>query len=227
MRELISNISIQINEQTFLKDPGTSKLGTKIVAGGIDLIDAMGFEAFTFRKLGEKINSPEASIYRYFESKHKLLLYLTCWYWGWMEYRLVFSLANVISPKQRLERVISLLTEQVSKDGNFSHINEVKLNRLVIAESSKSYLTKEVDEENKHGVFTSYKNLVARVSDIILEINPQYEYPHMLVSTVIEGVHYQRFFAEHLPKLTDKIKGKDSIAAFYKEMVFKAISSDK
>ncbi len=227
MQNLISKISIQVSRNTYLKDPESSDLGNRIIAGSIDLIDELGFESFTFRKLGEKINSPEASIYRYFESKHKLLLYLIAWYWGWMEYRLVFSLANIDSPHERLERAITLLTQIVNKDSSFSHINEVKLYHIVIVEASKTYLTKEVDEENKHGVFLSFKQLVGRVSDIILEINPDYEFPHMLVTTMIEGAHHQRFFAEHLPRLTDKVKGIDSITTFYKEMVFKVIGAEK
>jgi AcrR family transcriptional regulator len=227
MQDLISKISIQTDNKTYLKDPESSELGKRIIARSIDLIDDLGFESFTFRKLGEAIKSPEASIYRYFESKHQLLLYFTSWYWGWMEYRLAFSLANVDSAEVRLERAIDLLTKQVTEDGSFSHINEVKLNHLVIAESSKTYLTKEVDEENKHGVFRSYKQLVARVSEIILEINRQYEYPHMLVTTMIEGAHHQRFFAEHLPGLTDKVKDRDSVTTFFKEMVFNAIKSSK
>ena len=194
-----------------------------LLQGSIDMIDAVGFESFTFRKLGQQINSTEASIYRYFENKHKLLLYLTSWYWGWMEYRLVFNIANIQSPKDRLVKAIQTLTEQIEEDNSFTHINKSKLYRILISEASKSYLTKEVDAENKEGVFAGYKKLVARVSDIILEINPDYKYPHMLISTVIEGAHHQRYFAEHLPRLTDIVKGEDSITEFYKDVVLKAI----
>jgi hypothetical protein len=34
----------------------------------------------------------------------------------------------------------------------------------------------------------------------------------------------QRFFREHLPRLTDKIDGEDSISEFYNEMIFKTIA---
>ena len=223
MKNLLSKINIQVNKSTYLKDPQTSDLGKKILRSGVDLIEHIGFEAFTFRKLAKEIGSTEASVYRYFESKHKLLIYLTSWYWGWMEYKLVLGIANVTSPKDRLEKTISLLTEKVEEDGFFDHINETKLHRIVIAESSKVYLTKEVDEENKEGAFIGYKDLVSRVSDIILEINPNYKYPHMLISTVIEGAHHQRFFSIHLPRLTDSVDGEDAITTFYNQIVFKAI----
>lgn len=225
MEQLLTKVRIQVNEHIYLKDPETSELGQNIIRVGIDLIDDLGFETFTFRKLANQINSTEASIYRYFENKHKLLLYLTAWYWAWMEYRLVFSLANITSPSDRLKRAITLLTGEVMEDSNNSHVDEVKLNRIVINDSSKAYLTRDVDAENKTGAFLGYKELVARVSDIILEVNPKYKYPHMLVSTVIEGAHHQRYFAEHLPRLTDSIRGEDAITEFYKDMVFKSIST--
>ncbi len=227
MNDLLSKVSIKVNEYIYLKNPKSSDLGQRIITGSINMIDELGFESFTFRKLGKEINSAEASIYRYFESKHKMLVYLTSWYWGWMEYRLVFSMANLHSAKDRLEIAITLLTEQVKEDSSFTHINEVKLNRIVISESSKAYLTKEVDQENKEGAFTGYTEIVSRVSSIILEINPNYKYPRMLVSTMIESAHHQRYFAEHLPRLTNLIKGEDSISMFHKDLIFQAIVDRK
>lgn len=223
MKELLSNFRIEINEKIYLKNPDSSDLGKRIISGSIEMIESEGLESFTFGKLAKKIKSTEASIYRYFESKHKLLLYLISWYWGWMEYKLVFGIANIEDPKKRLQKSIKILTETIEEDHSFSHINEVKLSQIVISESSKVYLTKEVDKENEEGVFLPYKTVVGRVSDIILEINPSYKYPHMLVSTVVEGAHLQRYFAEHLPRLTDCIEGEDSVVQFYSEMVIKNI----
>ena len=72
MENLITNIKIQVNPKTYVKDPETSTLGKRIIQNSILLIDEIGFEEFTFKKLGEKIGSNESSIYRYFENKHKL-----------------------------------------------------------------------------------------------------------------------------------------------------------
>lgn len=218
MQSLLSGIKIKVNDKVFIKDPESTDLGKKIVAQGIILIDDLGFESFTFKKLASEIGSTEASIYRYFESKHHLLTYIVLWYWGWMEYRIVFGLNNIESPVERLKKAIKLLTERIEEDGKFSHINEIKLNRIVISESSKIYFNKNVDEENSEGFFLKYKKVVERVSQVILEINPTYKYPHMLVSTIIEGAHHQRYFAEHLPRLTDIIEGEDSVVVFYQNM---------
>lgn len=223
MKDLLAKVKVAVNEHTFLKDPESSALGVRIVAGSVDMINDLGFEKFTFRKLAKSIESTEASIYRYFHSKHMLLLYLTAWYWAWIEYKLVFAMVNIASPHERLKRALAILTEAPHPDVNYKHINTEKLLKIVIAESAKSYLTKDVDEENQDGVFSDYKNVVAKIADIISEITPCYKYPHMLVSTVIEGAHQQRFFADHLPMLTDVIEDEDATFEFYKDLVFKVI----
>jgi hypothetical protein len=213
-------IQIEINPELYSKNPDSSDLGRKIITNSIQLINEIGFEQFTFKKLGLLIKSPESSIYRYFESKHKLLVYLTSWYWTWTEYRLVFSTTNVKSPKERLNTAIDLLTQPVLIDDDISYVNEILLSEIIFSESIKAYHTKEVDEENSKGYFTAYKAVVKRVSDIILEISPKFKYSHMLISTVIEGAHQQKYFSEHLPALTDITKEDNSITKFYKELVF-------
>jgi len=214
------HIQIEIGPELYSKNPDSSALGQKIISKSIELIHEIGFENFTFRKLGKLINSNESSIYRYFENKHTLLVYLTSWYWSWIEYRLVFATTNIPSPNDRLEKSVNILTQQVKEDNSFGYINEVLLSEIIFSESIKAYHTKSVDEENQRGCFKAYISVVQRVSSIVLEIKPNYKYPHMLISTVIEGAHQQNYFAEHLPKLTDTSKDNDAISIFYKEMVF-------
>ena len=225
MQDFSSKIQIKIDHSVYLKDPETSALGINILKGSIELIDELGFENFNFKKLAIHIKSTEASVYRYFESKHQLLVYLASWYWGWMEYRLLFGLANIESPASRLEKAVRILSGNVQVDKSIEHINEVKLNAIVTREFSKIYLNIKVDEDNKEGYFAPYKTVVQKASDIVLEINPNFKYPHMLISTMIEGAHHQRFFAEHLPRLTDTIKGEDAVTEFYVDMVFKTLTS--
>ena len=223
MENLLTNFKININNELFLKDPSSSELGKKIVFQSVNMINEFGFEGFTFRKLGQKIDSPEASIYRYFESKSQLLAYLTSWYWGWMEYRLVFETANIPSATKRLEKVFGLIINKIEYKLILNEIEIPKLINIVISESSKSYLTKDVDKANREGAFTNYKKFVERVATIILEINPSYKYPNMLLTTIIEGAHAQLFFAEHLPRLTNKQKEKDYLTKFYTELALLTI----
>ena len=54
-----------------------SVLSLKLLNNNIILIDEISFESFTFKKNKQKIQCNENSIYRYFEKKHKLLVYLS------------------------------------------------------------------------------------------------------------------------------------------------------
>jgi len=217
-------IHIDVSSETFIKDPNASELGRMIVSKSIELIDELGFEAFTFKKLGNKIGSPESSIYRYFESKHMLLIYLTYWYWSLIEYKLVFAITNLKSPEEKIEKALKVLIESVEEDDLYSHINEIILDRVIMNEGIKTYYIKDVDEENAKGYFKAYKRVVQRISEIVLEINPNFEYPHMLISTIIEGAHQQKYYAEHLPALTDVQQGQDTILKFYSQLLFKVIA---
>lgn len=135
-----------------------------------------------------------------------------------MEYRVIMGTLNIENPKTRLIRAITVLTKEITEDKEVYQIDEVKLHRVVVIESSKVYLCKTVDSDNESGFFQAYKSLVHRVAEIILEINPKFKYPHMLVTTIVEGARHQRFFAHHLPRLTDLVKGEDAITSFYVQL---------
>lgn len=217
-------LQIKMNKKLFLRDPEQTELGKKIIQHSIELINKNGFEAFTFKKLAEDINSTEAGIYRYFENKHKLLMYITSWYWSWLEYRIMIYTLNVKDPVVKLKKVIQLLAATVEDDINTSHVNENNLHQIIIAEGSKAYLTKHVSADNKDQFFKPYKDLCAKVGEIILECNPAYKYPKSLSSTIIEMAHFQNFFMKNLPSLTDFGKEDDSkVVAYLEDLVFSAI----
>jgi len=216
-------IHIEVSPLLFLKNPDSSELGRKIISNSIEMIYDLGFESFTFKKLGKKIESPESSIYRYFENKHTLLIYLMSWYWSWIEYQLVFAITNIESALEKLKKAVKILTQPTRVNQSISHINEVLLSKIIITESIKAYHTKDVDVENKKGYFKTYKKVVQRISNLVLDVNNSFDYPHMLISTVIEGAHQQKYFAEHMPALTDVKKGKDTISEFYIKMVVEVI----
>ena len=80
----------------------------------------------------------------------------------------------------------------------------------MVNENSKSFLTKDVDEENKQGFYLSYKSLIQKVADVILEINDKFPYPHSFANNLFEMANNHIYFAKHLPKLTDvSIKEND------------------
>jgi len=192
-----------VPEKIYLKDPETSELGKNIIEHSIILINDIGFDSFTFKKLGVLIGSNESSIYRYFESKHKLLLYLTSWYWAWIEYQLVFETHNLSNATEKLQKAIEVVTRTIKQDSKYSHINETILNSIIINENSKSFLTKAVDKENKDGYFVVYKRVVTRLKEMIISVNPNYKYASSLASTIIEGSLHQHFLKDHFTSITD------------------------
>ena len=224
MDRLLSNIKIAVPNKIYLKDPESSDLGKRIIGNSILLINEIGFDNFTFKKLGAKIGSNESSIYRYFESKHKLLLYLTSWYWAWIEYQLVFATSNVPDTEEKLLKAIEVVTRTIKEDNNYSHINEVILNQIIINEYSKSYLTKEVDSENKEGYFVIYKRLISRLRDMIIEINPNYKFASSISSTIVEGALHQHFLKDHFKSITD-CDNKTTPTKFFQELTLTAIKA--
>ena len=222
MPNLLSNVKITINEKLYVKDPETSELGRKILKNSIILIDEIGFEAFTFKKLGEKINSNESSIYRYFENKHKLLVYLSSWYWSWIEYNLVFATHNIIDPLDKLTISIKIITQNILDDKNTTHIDESILNRIIISDFSKTLLTKDVDEENKEGFFLVYKRLINRLIEIISLVNPNYPYSKSLASSIVQGSLHQHYLKDHFKTITN-LSEKDCLSDFYIHMIKKTL----
>ncbi len=217
---------MKMNEGLFLRNPERTELGKNIIKHSIQLIFINGIEGFTFKKLAEDIGTTEASIYRYFENKHKLLIYLTSWYWSWVEFQIGFHTHNIKDPILKLKRVITLLAASIENDEQTSYVNESILHQIIIAEGSKAYLTKQVGDDNKQHFFKPYKDLCAIIGNIILECSPQYKYPKSLASTIIEMAHFQNFFMNNLPSLTDfgKTKREAEIIAYLNDLVFSSLN---
>ncbi|CAL2063925.1 TetR/AcrR family transcriptional regulator [Tenacibaculum sp. 190524A05c] len=225
MDELLSNIKIEVPEGVYIKNPESSELGKKIVQNSIVLIDEIGFENFTFKKLGQLIGSNESSIYRYFESKHMLLIYLSSWYWRWIEYQLVIETFSIKDTKEKLIQAIEVVTRTTKEDKNFSHINEILLNKIIINENSKSYLTKSVDSENKQGYFLPYKRVVRRLASIISDHNSDYEFPLTLASSITEGALHQQFLKLHFTTITN-CNNDVTPTKFYTDLILKTLSNE-
>lgn len=218
-------IKLQVDARLYLKDPTSSDLGERIVEHGILMLDELGLEEFTFRKLALRVGTTEASVYRYFGSKHWLLLYLTAWYWNWVEYRLRLATENIASPEERLRLALWELTRPIVKDESTPRIDEAALYRVVVAESAKAYVHAAAEVEGREGFYLAYQRFVNTVAQLIRDINPDYPHPMALVSTVMESGHMQKYFAEHLPFLTDlrPEEAHRETATFLTNLVFKAI----
>ena len=218
-----ASFRIALNDKLYLRDPQDTDLGRRIVTEGIRLIDEIGFEHFTFKKLALRIESSEVSLYRYFENKHRLLVYLVSWHWAALRHQIHFHTHNVPDARQRLRLVLGILTRAHQDDPATPELDEAALYRIVVNEASKAYLTKDVDDDNREGLFREYKHLAADIAGVVQEINPAYAYPLALVSTLLESARKQFFFAQHLPALTNVPRGEEAgntILAFLTQLAF-------
>lgn len=216
---------IKMNEGLYLRNPEDTELGRKILKHSVELIYRLGFEAFNFKKLAEDIGSTEAGIYRYFENKHKLLIYITAWYFGWIGFQIGFQTNNIEVPKVKLHKIINLLSAPIEDDKQTSYIDESLLHPVIVAEGSKAYLTKQVAENNKLQFFQPYKDLCTLIGNVILEYNPNYKFPKSLASTIVEIAHFQNFFMHNFSSLTDfsKKDNETEIVEFLKDLVFSSV----
>lgn len=220
-------LSFKLSDNLYLRDPQATELGKNIIAHSIKMLDKLGFEEFTFKKLATQIGSTEASVYRYFENKHKLLIYLIDWYWTWLEYKIDFHINNIKDPSEQLKICLAKLCEEKAFDPNVAYVDERALERIVSSEFEKTFLTKQVDADNKEGLFLPYKSLCKKIAGIIKQVSPNYEFPHSLASTVLLAMKHQLYYAQHLPTLSDiKYDPKKQYNRLYvllENIVFKSI----
>jgi hypothetical protein len=223
------SVVLNINSELIVKDPQQTELGQRIVREGIVLIDKIGFESFTFKKLAKCIGSTEASIYRYFKNKHLFFVYLINWYWEWTSFRISFNTMNLTDAKDKLRQVIHTIVDTSQKRASVEYVNTDILHRIVVTEGTKAYHGKYVDKENKMGFFLSYKALCKKIALIISEVNSEYPYSNSLASMLIETANNNIYFAEHLPRLTD-IEYSDncsaSIETMLENMIFSCLLCD-
>lgn len=223
------HLQMKMNPKLYLRDPEQSVLGRRIIEHSISMIHKLGFEDFTFKKLAAETGTTEASIYRYFENKHRLLTYIIAWFWTWLEYQVVYHTNNLTSPKEKIHIIIQLLAFNLKDEITFQHIDKDLLYQIAVTEGSKPYLTKHVNKDNKDRLFKPYKDLCGRIAQVFQEYNPKYKYPRSLSSTLLEMAHYQFFFKHHLPSLTDFANEKDdnSIIEFLEHLAFSALDAKK
>lgn len=196
-------VQLEINPNLFLNDPQKTKLGRKIIEQSVLLIDEIGLEQFNFKKLAQSISSSEASVYRYFENKHHLFVYLLNWYWEWMIARIDLNTMNISDPNDRLRVALRIIVDTANKNMTIEFVDEEILHKIVVREGAKAYHHKLVDEDNVDGFFLAYKRLCNNIASIISEVREDFPYPKALASTLVETANNNLYFARHLPRLTD------------------------
>ena len=215
------SVSVNVNENIFLKDPLETDLGRRILKHSLILFEEVGLNSFNFKELAVRISSTEASIYRYFENKHMLLLYLTCWYWEYMLYLIKSNIKFIQEKKTRLRIAIkTMVSGLLDENSDASHYIDLhKLHHLMVEFATNAYHTKKIDEENKVGIYSNYRELSQLISELILEVNPGFKYPRSIATTIIEMAINHLYLAEHLPSMTEIVNTKTKMDQL-EEMIF-------
>ncbi len=202
-------VNPRINEDIYLKDPIQSDLGKKIIFSSVNLVNTLGFDKFNFKKLGAEIKSTEASIYRYFPNKERLLIYLSAWYWETKNYLIVSKTNSITDPREKLTKAIKALVN-VTEEMQSQNILELhQLQAIVTQEFYKITRTKRCSSHNESGYFESFKRLCTSISDIIKEIDPDFKYPITMATSLIEMSISNNFCSSNLPSLTEIQCGED------------------
>jgi AcrR family transcriptional regulator len=218
---MVLNISLNISNSLYLKNPVETELGRKILSESLSLIHELGLETFTFKKLSDRCKTTEASIYRYFKDKHQLLHYFNAWYWRYLIFAIQYETSHLKTPKQKLKVLIEVLSNPFEIKFNSEVINIKLLYEIIISESIKVYFTKQVDKEQKNGSYNDYHELCLEIVSLIAEYQPKVKFPHALVVTLVESAHLQQFFMEHLNTITDLPKNNNKqLQLFLEKLLF-------
>lgn len=206
------NITIDVNDSLYLRNPLETHLGKRIIEHGILMMHEIGFEDFNFKKLALHMESTEASIYRYFENKYMLLAYLVAWYWDYIHYIILLDTRNIKSAKERLRIMITSLVHALDSSSLPDYIDQQKLHALIVENANKVYHIKKVDDFNKIGFYLNYKKLVKTIADTISEIDDKFKFPRALATSIIEQSLSYEYYISHLPSLTDHMNSKNKNA---------------
>ena len=192
-----------------LRDPEQTALGRSMLVGGLELMNEVGLEAFTFRKLALRLGSTEASLYKYFPNKHRLLQYYFQLYWLWLRQLCGREVERSLDPNDALRRSVEAICGVWPRDLPELQLDPRALRLLVIEEGMKSYLHKNVDADNAKRLFAPYKALSAFLAERLTACRRGVPMPRSFATTVIEMAHSLPFAMEHLPSLTELSSRKD------------------
>jgi AcrR family transcriptional regulator len=219
MHTLSAHVSMVFDKRLYSKDPMSSSLGQELIKKSVEMIYQDGLEQFTFKKLANALGSTESTMYRYFHNKHQLAMYLASWHWSQMEWRIAFATANIADPHVRIHNTIRELCLWVKDTPPARHLNELKLQRILITEGLRGFIPQECSKNDKEGYFAAYTLLCDRVANIFKASLKSCAQPHALAALTIEAIHHQMYLQLHLPHLTELRNKENQLQTFVHQIL--------
>lgn len=204
-----SGIQLRPDPALYLRDPESTRLGKAMLSEGIVLMNELGLEAFTFKKLAARIGCTEVGLYRFFPNKQRLLQYYFQVHWLWLLQLCGGFAERSVDPRQTLKQVVEALCGVWPQELPPAQLDPHGLRSLHIAEGMKSYLHKNVDADNARLLFMPYKALAAFIADRLVACRKDVPMPQSFATTLIEMANSLPFAMEHLPSLTELSSHKD------------------
>lgn len=204
----MSKYLIEADPGLTLRDVNTA-MGARILSDGLALLNDLGLEAFTFKKLAERIGCTEVTVYHYFPNKQRLLQYYFQVYWLWLATYCQEEGKNLKDPHERLRGDIRALCGIWPSTARANRFDPGALRELVINEGSKSFMHKNVDSDNELKVFKPYKDLCAHIASEVRSCIPRSRNARSFATTLVEMAHSLEFAMVHLPALTELSGRKD------------------
>ncbi len=196
-------ISISVNPKTYLRDPKDTNLGKKIIKHSIQSLSQTDYSCFNFKQLAKRMESTEASVYRYFENKQMLLVYLSSWYWDYLDYLIMINSRNIHDPKEKLRIAINTIVNAPAADSPVDYIDQKGLHRVIVEHFYKVIFNKALCSGESDSLFADYKKLNNNLSAIIRACNPDFRYPCALSSNIIKMAMDHNYYSEKLCSLTE------------------------
>ncbi|MFN5207896.1 MAG: TetR/AcrR family transcriptional regulator [Bacteroidota bacterium] len=216
------HFQVHIPSRMAQHDPSHSRTGLKILNTAIQLIADEGYESFHLSRLAEKADTVESTVYRYFENKHKLLLYISGWYWAYLDFSIDYETREMKAPAQILNKAIEMMAGK-NLPTNIDLIGDpLLIHRIMITEFSKIYITQMAQEDNKEGYFVYFKTFVNKIGNLLSAIMPGYKFPRSFAFLLVLGIYQQMHVAEKLPALSDYDQSEpldEYISRFIKDLI--------
>lgn len=197
------HFQVHIPSRMAQHDPSLSRTGLKILNTAIQMIADEGYEVFHLSRLAEKADTVESTVYRYFENKHKLLLYISGWYWAYLDFSIDYESRNLNEPRQILNKAIEMMAGKDLPQNNSLIGDPQLIHRIIIMEFSKIYITQLALEDNKEGYFVYFKSFVNKIAKLLSEVMSGYKFPRSFAFLLVSGIYQQAYVAEKLPALSE------------------------